>query len=431
MNYLLVYLLESSICLAVFYLFYLLVLQNQPSHQYNRLYLIATSLLSFILPVLEIPVLADAGISQVAGTYRNYILLDPVMAATEETTTSGQSWSWTDTLLLLYAAGVLTALGKLFSQLFQLMKVVNKSQIEDCGHYQLVYTEGRLPSSSFFSYLFWDNTLPLSQEEARQVMAHEKAHIKAGHSYDIMYFSLLRILFWFQPLVYLYERALIDVHEYEADASAIREQTPAHYARLLARSMFAGLELSLVNHFYKSRTIKRIKMMKLTNQQTPRYKYFLALPLLMLMVFTFSCQEDSEMSKLDKLQGQYETAETEEEKLMLSDADEVFMVVENQPAPEGGMEEFYKYLMNNLKYPEQAKAAGIEGKVFVQFVVDTDGSITDVKAIKGIGAGCNAEAERVLKEAAPWNPGTQKGKFVKVRMVLPITFKLDDTQAAG
>ncbi|MCC5922051.1 MAG: energy transducer TonB [Cyclobacteriaceae bacterium] len=105
-------------------------------------------------------------------------------------------------------------------------------------------------------------------------------------------------------------------------------------------------------------------------------------------------------------------------------ADEIFQVVEQQPEPEGGMQAFYQYVQKNMKYPSQARRMGIEGKVFVQFVVNTDGTIQDVEAIKGIGGGCDEEAIRVLKAAPAWKPGKQRGKAVRVRMVIPITFKL-------
>jgi len=105
-------------------------------------------------------------------------------------------------------------------------------------------------------------------------------------------------------------------------------------------------------------------------------------------------------------------------------AEEIFTIVEDQPEPTGGMGAFYTYVGKNLKYPNQARRMGIEGKVFVQFVVDKDGSITEVQAIKGIGAGCDEEAVRVISEAPKWKPGKQRGRPVKVRMILPITFKL-------
>ncbi|MCK5105868.1 MAG: energy transducer TonB, partial [Cyclobacteriaceae bacterium] len=106
------------------------------------------------------------------------------------------------------------------------------------------------------------------------------------------------------------------------------------------------------------------------------------------------------------------------------DVDEIFTIVEDQPLPKGGMSAFYQYVQKKLKYPAQARRMGIEGKVFVQFVVDKDGTLTEVTAVKGIGAGCDQEAVRVIEGAPKWKPGKQRGRSVKVRMILPITFKL-------
>ena len=106
------------------------------------------------------------------------------------------------------------------------------------------------------------------------------------------------------------------------------------------------------------------------------------------------------------------------------DPNQIFLVVEETAAPIGGMPAFYEFVGKKLKYPAQARRMGVEGKVFVEFVIERDGSITDVKAIKGIGAGCDEEAVRVLQSAPKWKAGKQRGKPVRQRMVLPIAFKL-------
>jgi TonB family protein len=243
-------------------------------------------------------------------------------------------------------------------------------------------------------------------------------------------------------------------------------------------------------------------MMHLTQKQTPRYKYFLALPLLAVVFFTFSCQKEEELEKeaiaatYEDVQAQinsvsqkinayrtkyFENKESYQEALAtvrakyftenkppttlsevelavfkevaskgvfktiesyyktlgslrdklrsLPDAEGVFMMVDHQPEPEGGIKEFYQHIAKNLKYPAQARKAGIEGKVFVQFVVNEYGELTDFQPLKGIGAGCDDAAMEALKSAPAWNPGTTDGKPVKVRMVIPITFKLDDGTA--
>ena len=106
------------------------------------------------------------------------------------------------------------------------------------------------------------------------------------------------------------------------------------------------------------------------------------------------------------------------------EAEEIFQIVETYPAPVGGYSAFYTYIAENLKYPAFALQANIGGRVFVMFVVDKDGTITDVTALKGIGGGCDEEAVRVVQNAPKWIPGKQRGRKVKVRMTLPITFKL-------
>lgn len=116
----------------------------------------------------------------------------------------------------------------------------------------------------------------------------------------------------------------------------------------------------------------------------------------------------------------FEEAPAEEE------VDEVFTIVEDQPGFPGGTAAFYKFVGDNMNYPAQARRMGIEGRVFVQFVVDKDGTVTEVVAVKGIGAGCDEEAVRVLKSSPKWKPGKQRGRAVKVRMVLPIIFKLNN-----
>lgn len=108
------------------------------------------------------------------------------------------------------------------------------------------------------------------------------------------------------------------------------------------------------------------------------------------------------------------------------EVEEIFTIVEQQPAPHGGMQEFLKFISSNINYPPSARRINVEGRVFVQFVVAQDGTLTDFEVIRGIGAGCDEEAIRVLKLSPKWKPGKQRGKPVKVRMILPIMFMLQD-----
>lgn len=110
--------------------------------------------------------------------------------------------------------------------------------------------------------------------------------------------------------------------------------------------------------------------------------------------------------------------------IMEDTGDTLFSVVEQMPKPIGGMRGFYQCIQKTLKYPAPARRKGVQGKVFVQFIVDKNGDLIDVKSVKGIGSGCDEESVRAIKECDPWEPAKFKGKNVKVRMILPITFKL-------
>lgn len=106
------------------------------------------------------------------------------------------------------------------------------------------------------------------------------------------------------------------------------------------------------------------------------------------------------------------------------DFDLPVLIAEVPAAPDGGFEAFYNDIVKRMKYPAQARRMQVEGRVFVEFVINRDGSITEVKVLKGIGAGCDEEAVRVLETSPRWKPGKQRGVPVRQRMVLPITFKL-------
>jgi periplasmic protein TonB len=107
------------------------------------------------------------------------------------------------------------------------------------------------------------------------------------------------------------------------------------------------------------------------------------------------------------------------------DPNTLFTIVEESASPVGGMSPFYEFIARNVKYPAQARRLSIEGRVFVEFVVEKDGTLTNIKTLKGIGAGCDEEAVRVLGLAPKWIPGKQRGRPARQKMVLPIIFKTD------
>ena len=118
---------------------------------------------------------------------------------------------------------------------------------------------------------------------------------------------------------------------------------------------------------------------------------------------------------------EYVAPEIEEEEVVEA---EVFTIVEEMPSYPGGDAKMYEYLGKNIKYPQIARESSIQGRVFVNFVVEPDGSVSNVKVLRGIGGGCDEEAMRVVKTMPKWKPGKQRGKAVRVSYMLPVNFKL-------
>ncbi|HPW62033.1 MAG TPA: TonB family protein [Cyclobacteriaceae bacterium] len=132
-------------------------------------------------------------------------------------------------------------------------------------------------------------------------------------------------------------------------------------------------------------------------------------------VFDVEVTEDTKIQAVEVI---------EEPKIVEEETEQIFTIVEVTASPKDGLAAFYQSMAEQIKYPSQARRLRVEGKVFVEFVIGKDGKITEVKAVKGIGAGCDEEAVRIIQNSPPWNPGRQRGKPVRQRMVLPIIFKL-------
>jgi TonB family protein len=200
---------------------------------------------------------------------------------------------------------------------------------------------------------------------------------------------------------------------------------------------------NLTNHFNVSLLKKRIAMMTKSKSKTwAKSKVLLALPALLglLFILTASSYRNAESLKIsgDPVIGQTETLtmmapvmqdkpkkESQVKFVPVKIDKEVFTVVEKQPSYPGGQDGYTKFLIANIKYPEEALKKGVTGTVYVSFIVEKNGAVTDVKVLRGIGSGCDEEAARVVKMMPNWNPGENKGVPVAVQYNLPIKFNLD------
>ncbi|WP_339815043.1 M56 family metallopeptidase [uncultured Imperialibacter sp.] len=405
MNNLLIFLFQSAACSMIFYAIYYLMLRNESCYTFNRYYLLLSVAFSAVFPLVRIDspwalseeVTAVITLPEmVVDPYANYY--------------SGVSW-----LEVVYTVGIVFFIAKLVLKVISVAKLIISAEKETHQDYVLVRTKGKLPTFSFMHYLFWDDTQELGEREQQQILKHELAHIRKKHSGDILFIEIAHAIMWFNPIVYAIKNALVMTHEFEADDKATEGRDIEAYQKLLAKQVLNQYGLELGSHFNQSQTLKRLRM--LTNKNNNVYWGKFVLPVLaMVMVFgVVSC----ELPGIEEDQINIQAAAVSH-----SGGEDVFVKVDEMPSPPGGMQAFYTYVARELRYPQQARRLGVEGRVFVQFVVEEDGSISNIQTIKGIGAGCDLESETVIAGSPKWNAGRHGGRAVKTRMILPISFKL-------
>lgn len=274
-------------------------------------------------------------------------------------------------------------------------------------------------------YSFFKNiivgTRDLDEEEMRCILAHESEHVSRNHSLDIVCMRLVCCVMWFNPFAWMMLHELRSVHEYQADA-AVADGDNKDYLRLLYRQTTGFGYGHITNKFNSINIKKRIVMMNKTKSRFGAWKMLAALPVAALLMMV-GCKPATEKA-VDQEEIPFEYSGEDKSAPMDADTDQVFQVVEVDPEFPGGMEALTKYLSENIKYPEQAKKDKIQGKVYISFVVEKDGSVADAKVLRGIGGGCDEEALRVVNAMPKWTPGKQRNTPVRVQYNLPIVFKL-------
>ncbi|MGB0930305.1 MAG: M56 family metallopeptidase, partial [Chitinophagales bacterium] len=411
-----------SLCMTLFYLFYCFLLQNQTSLQWNRCFLLLSAVTAFVLPLLQIPLVYDYETIAEAPTW-SYVL-QSISIEAEASQRLQQNMGLVEVLSIIYFTGVLLFSFRLIGQLWSFGHFVQKhkanSVVTEKG-YHLIETQ-QLPTFSFFKYLVI-NTQQLPQLAKEQILLHEEAHIEQLHSYDILLFEALKAVCWFNPIVYLYQQKLQEVHEYLAD-SVVLKQYPLNrktYSQLIVQQAIHCNVIQISNHFSKHQIKKRILMMKNTQTQNRTlWTYFLAIPLLGLSFLLFSC------SKAESVEKQTPISEVVAKKVADKGKDGIYQEVDQMPEFPGGFEELFKFMGENVKYPKSAIEAKAEGKTFIAFVVNEKGEITDANILKGFNPNCDAEALRVINAMPNWTSGVHEGKKVKVQFTLPISFQLED-----
>ena len=431
------YLLLVNLYLILFYGFYALLLRRETFFHLNRIYLVSSALLSFFIPLIHSDWVKNLFITQqvqhTISVYGAPIMIYNFRQVQDRHVTTGQI------ILTFYAVGSVFLLMRFILQLMSLKRIINRSE-----------------KSSPFSFFrnIWLGNNPDSQEI---IAAHEHAHASQWHSADILLIEMITIINWFNPILYFYRLGIKHIHEFIADRQALKSgMDKADYALLLLSQTVKAPAHQLVNPFFNHSLLKQRILMLHRNRshRTALLKYGLSAPLfiLMLVLSSVTISKSKTVKLINKKAEQIfltspttvinsnsaPTAYPSHDKSIVKtpfdiqpnddhrkqDNEPVFMAVEKEPEFKGGISEFYHFLGQNIKYPEDMLRKNIQGKVFISMTVERDGSLSDFKVEKDIGFGAAIETIRALKVSPKWQPGYQNGQAVRVRYTLPITFAI-------
>ncbi len=430
-----IYMLEVSLIWVVFYFFYVAFLSRETFFQWNRAYLLGTLLFGLLLPLVpSVPV----GLPPSPGNWLEPVVvglgalegtLAPVLEGDQPDAGAEFPWLWG-----LYLAGVGVGLAAFLRGVWDLRRLRLSSEVRRRFGVEWVLTSRFHLPFTFWRSLFWSREYHLSPDDFRRVLRHELTHIRQGHTFDVLFLELLRIFFWWNPVIHLYRSSLGLLHEYLADREVLRSTRKQPYGHLLLRQSMSGPRFALANNLFPSHLKKRIVMM--TRNQSGRaawLKLLLVLPLMALLFYSFT-RESAPKPLLSSPEWVKDTL-----------PDEIFKVVEEMPrfpgCEESGLEgkelekcsqrKMIEFLMGNLKYPHEAVEQGIEGLVVIRFVVDKSGQVRDPEVARSVHPVLDAEALRILDLMPDWVPGKQRGRPVSVQYMLPVKFVLPKEVPTG
>ena len=498
----LLYILRSSLYLAVFYAFFLLVMRRTSLFRFNRLMLLAGSVVCFVLPLMRLRVAAAAEMAAGGAVVGP---LTAVGVAAEPLGADAPSGTAAFVLLLLYVAGAAAVLAFTAVSATRLARLIRAGRTIQEDGYRLTLLDGDVSSFS------WGRHVVMSRrdlETSPAILTHERMHVSNMHSLDIALFTAIATLHWFNPLVWITYSELKLLHEYEADEGVINNGIDAtQYQLLLVKKAVGEHRFSLANGFRHSKLKNRISMMiKPHTSGWMRLAYGAVLPILAVLMFacnpareqqepeplpdTFQIAtetgegssrsysgslrdvidkleginyDENELKVLRELADRYDEAKgkADEEtrrsifnqfmnklssitsslrennpddagktvtvtKADVSDGEAVpFSVLEVKPTFNGeSANAFSEWVNSHLKYPEEAKAAGEQGRVTLQFTIGADGAVSNVKVLRGVSESLDAEALRVVSSSPNWEPGQVNGKPVSVIFTFPVVYKL-------
>ena len=396
---------KSTLCLGILLTVYFLFLEKEKMHVFNRFFLLFSLVFSLTLPFIRIELSSKTN-SVFKGKTLPEILINNTNIVSDSTPYFAIiSWS-------LYAIITLFLVIKFIRNLLEIDFKIRNNPSETFHNSKLVLLEETVLPHTFLNYIFINKDDYQNRKIEAELFAHELTHVRQKHSFDILIIEILKTIFWFNPIFIFYKKAIQLNHEFLADEKVVKSYNNIpFYQNLLIEKASGNKTIYLASNLNYLVTKKRLIMMtKNTTMAKAFFKKIALMPLFAGIVF-FNCIESSAQ----------ETPKAEE----LNTQEKVYNTAGITQKPEfvGGINEFYTFVGENFKIPKQAIDAKLKGKAFVQFIIEKDGSITNVELIRGIGMGTDEEVLRVIKASPNWNPGKMGDAPVRVLYSLPITIQ--------
>lgn len=457
MTTLLTYFLEVNLALGAFYLFYRLLLHKDTFFKQKRAAFLMAYLFTLAFPLIDLT--AWLGHQQPLVTLIQTLDTTlPEIVITPEVTTLNLF------VLLAWGYGLVAGflLLRFLRQLFILAHLLATGGKENHHGVNVVTLPAGQAPFSFMRWIF-AHTASCSSRDLAEIIRHEQAHIQQLHSLDVLLAELVCILFWINPFAWLLRRSLRENLEYLADREVLKAgfNTQSYQYHLLRLSSQEST-VQMANHFNVIHLKKRIIMMN--KQKTSLMgltKYALSIPLFAffllaaqawgLETLTTAASDLTEVAQVTlpaPTPPAPQAAAPQESRTVVSVMDvpnsktgqagqlaqankpattkeeKPLNVAEEMPEYPGGEAALVDFISKNLRYPAVAQKNGIQGRSIIRFVIDAEGNVTNVEAIRPFNEACDAEAVRVIKTMPRWKPGRQDGRNIPVYYTMPIVFKL-------
>lgn len=409
----LVYTFRVSLLLAAVFAAYKLFMSRETLHALNRFAILAAVAMSFVLPFAKMPQLSalndDLTVPEV------FIELEGVVVHSGSQQNIGV---WDVIATVLVVGSVFFFLRFLVSIISVLFKVFKSKSVNIGNGIKLIIGGKDFAPVSWMRYVF------ISADDyagnCDEIIAHETAHIRYGHSFDLIFMDLVCAIQWFNPCVWLFRRELCAVHEFQADQKVVDLGFNAKLYQILLVKKAAGRRWNFVaNSLNHSNLKNRITMMtRKKSSKKVAIKALLPVAVSAVFAFTFACCNQSN-SLYDAMDANVSTQLSNPQT-----ADQPFVIVENMPEYPGGEKALFDYVTSHVEYPAEAKNDTVMRRtVYLKFVVDKVGKVKNVEVLRSSGNPVfDNSAIKTVESMPEWKPGMQSGKPVDVAIQIPIQF---------